>query len=216
MTATQQVSAETPVRRGRRPARGRRDGSRALNAVLGLLLAGGAVGVQTLALSENDYKAPLTYVGHKGQVVDALRFTVRLDSFSTARAIQTSSTKTIETDQVFLVVRASAKSSLKPYHLAQPVLLDGEGRRFSATDRIDSGLTLAAKWAQPGIWVAGPFFFEVPASALAGARVVFAPPASALPVEPYAPEVEIDLGLDEEAARRLAGTPQAVYSLIKN
>jgi hypothetical protein len=210
------VTREPPVRAaGGRGGRTGRRGSLALNAALGLLLVGAAVGLQSLGLSENDASAPLTYVGDKGQAVDARRFTVRLDSVGAAKAIQVSATETVETDQVFLVVRASAKSSLRPYHLAQPVLMDAEGRRFAATDRVDAARTLADKWVQPDIWVSGPFFFEVPASALPDARVVFSLPGSALPVEPYAPEAEIDLGLDEQAARRLAAAPQDVYSLVE-
>ncbi|MBB6350238.1 hypothetical protein ACWGH8_36390 [Nonomuraea muscovyensis] len=212
MTATRESPARADGRRGRRAGRG---GSPVLNAVVGLLLAGGAVGLQSLALSENDASAPLTYVGDKGRQVDARRFTVRLDSVAVAKAIKVSATKTVETDHLFLVVRASAKSSLRPYHLAQPVLMDAEGHKFTATDRVDSARTLADKWVQPDIWVSGPFFFEVPASALPDAKVVFALPGSAIPVEPYAPEAEIDLGLDEQAARKLAAAPQDVYSLVE-
>ncbi|MBN6057808.1 hypothetical protein JYK22_38150, partial [Nonomuraea sp. RK-328] len=214
MTAVQPRSAAIPGgRRGGRSGPGR-GGSRALNALLGLLLAGGAVGLQTLALSENDTGAPLTYTGDKGQDVDARRFHVRLDSFTVAKAVQTSSVKTVETDNLFLVVTASAKSSLKPYHLGQPTLLTADGHRFAATDRVEATATLAATWIQPDIWVSGRFFFEVPASALPEAKVVFGLPPSAL-VEPYQPEVEIDLGLDEKAARDLAAKPQDVYSIVK-
>jgi hypothetical protein len=34
-------------------------------------------------------------------------------------------------------------------------------------------------------------------------------------VEPYQPEVEVDLGLDDEGARKLAASPQDVYSTDK-
>ncbi|MDR8407227.1 hypothetical protein MTP10_00550 [Nonomuraea sp. 3-1Str] len=213
MTAVQPRAAASDGRGARRTGSGR-GGSRALNALLGLLLAGGAVGLQTLALTENDTGAPLTYTGDKGQDVDARRFHVRLDSFTVTRAIQTRSTETVETDNLFLVVNAAAKSSLKPYHLGQPTLLTADGHRFDATDRVDGTLTMAATWVQPDIWVTGRFFFEVPASALPGAKVVFGLPPSVV-VEPYQPEVEIDLGLDEKAARDLAAKPQDVYSLVK-
>ncbi|MEU8251289.1 hypothetical protein [Nonomuraea sp. NPDC048916] len=212
MTATEQRSPEVPARRGGRTGRGGR-ASRLLNGIVGLLLVGGAIGLQTLRLSENDYTAPLTYVGDKGEDVDAGRFTIRLNSFAAAKAIRSSS-ETIATDHLFLVVNVSAKSSLKPYHLGQPALLTGDGRRFAATDRVDSGSTLAATWVQPDIWVTGSFFFEVPAPVLPGARVVFGLPPSVV-VEPYRPEVEVDLGLDEAAARKLAAAPQDVYSIVK-
>ncbi|MER7505895.1 hypothetical protein AB0L05_31465 [Nonomuraea pusilla] len=220
MTAAQPgTRAEAETGDSRAARRRRKDGrpgggSRLLNAALGLLLAAGAVALQTLHLDENAFAAPLTYTGGKGETVDAGRFTLRLDGFSVAKAVRTGIGKTVETDDLFLVVNAAAKSSLKPYHLAQPVLLTADDKRFAATDRVEALQTLASKWVQPDIWVSGSFFFEIPASALPGARVVFGLPPEVV-VEPYRPEVEIDLGLDEEAARKLAAAPQDVYSLAK-
>ncbi|MEU8320460.1 hypothetical protein AB0C33_19060 [Nonomuraea sp. NPDC048881] len=216
MTATQPRSSavpERPERPGRRAGRGPGGGSKVLNACAGLLLAAAAVGLQTFHLTANEASARVTYTGAKGEDVDARRFTVRLDSFLAAKTIQNSD-ETITTDNLFLVVNASARSSLKPYHLGQPQLLTADGKKFTATDRVASTLTLANTWVQPDIWVSGRFFFEVPSSALPGARVVFGLPAEML-VEPFQPEVEIDLGLDEEAARKLAASPQAVYSTVK-
>ncbi|MEU5867184.1 hypothetical protein ABZ815_38840 [Nonomuraea sp. NPDC047529] len=216
MTATQPRSSAVPDRPGRpdrHAGRGRKRGSTLLNACAGLLLAAAAVGLQTFHLSANEASAKVTYKGVKGESVDARRFTVRLDSFVAAKTIQNSD-QTIATDNLFLVVTASAKSSLKPYHLGQPELLTTDGKKFDATDRVASPLTLANTWVQPDIWVSGRFFFEVPPSALPGARVVFGLPAEVV-VEPFQPEVEVDLGLDEEAARKLAASPQAVYSTVK-
>jgi hypothetical protein len=212
VTATQQRSAAAPAR-GRRGGR-RRDGgesSKALNVIVGLLLIGGAMGVQTLHMTYGEMVAPLTYAGAKGEAVDARRFAVRVDSVSSAKSIQ-SHTKTIGTDNLFLIVSASAKSSRKPYHLDQPVLVTADGKKFAATDRVDNAVTLAYKWAQPEIWVGGQFFFEVPPSALADAHVVFSLQGT---LDDYAPEIEIDLGLDEAAARKLSTSPQNVYSVVK-
>ncbi|WP_188195430.1 hypothetical protein [Nonomuraea sp. SYSU D8015] len=180
-----------------------------------MLLVGGAMGMQTLHLSDSEFGDPLVYSGAKGEAVDARRFSVKLESVAVAKSIK-SSTKTVETDHLFLVVDVAAKSSLKPYHLKEPVLVTGDGKKFDATDRVDNSLTLSRKWVQPDIWTRGRFFFEVPASALAGASVRFRlPGASSVLVEPYRPEAEIDLGLDEDAARKLAASPQAVYSTDK-
>ncbi|MEV0383343.1 hypothetical protein [Nonomuraea sp. NPDC050643] len=215
MTATEPRSAVAPSRRGRRSGR-RREGGRAgfIATVTGLLLVVGAVGMQTLALDDEARLAPLTYLGAKGEIVDAGRFTARLDSFSAAKSIQIKD-KTIGTDNLFLIVNVSAKSLLKPYHMGQPVLMTADGKRFDATDRVENTLTLANTWVQPDIWVSGRFFFEVPASALPDARVVLALPEQAGLVEAFQPEVEVDLGLDEEAARKLAASPQDVYSTDK-
>ncbi|MGN9841559.1 hypothetical protein ACTMTI_25870 [Nonomuraea sp. H19] len=214
MTATQEQSAVAPPRRGRRAERRRGGGAaKALGVVAGLLLVSAAMGVQTLHLAEGELSDPLAYAGDKGEAVDARRFTVRVDSFTAAKSIQ-SSTKTIGTDNLFLIVNASAKSSLEPYHLGDPVLVTADGKKFDATDRVDNSVTLSSKWMQPDIWVRGQFFFEVPPSALAGAHILFGLPNSMI-VESYQPEVEIDLGLDEEGARKLAASPQDVYSTVK-
>ncbi|MEU6718814.1 hypothetical protein ABZ897_45740 [Nonomuraea sp. NPDC046802] len=214
MTATDPRPSGAPSpRRSRRAARRRGSGSRLLGVAAGLLLLSAAVGVQAIRLTPEELSAPLTYVGAKGDTVDAKRFTVRLNSFTAAKAIKMH-TKTVSTDNLFLIVDASAKSSLKPYHLGQPVLLTADGRRFDATDRVDQSATLATKWIQPDIWAGGRFFFEVPASVLPEARVIFRLPPELL-VEQYPPEVEVDLGLTEEGARKLAATPQDVYSTVE-
>ncbi|MEV4103516.1 hypothetical protein AB0J42_24935 [Nonomuraea sp. NPDC049649] len=205
MTAT----AERPVAPARPPGR-KRGESRLLNAAAGLVLLGAAIGVQSLDMNHNEYRAPLTYVGGRGQDVDATRFTVRLNSVTAAKSIQHGA-QTHLTDDVFLVLSMSAKSKLQPYKLGPAVLLTADGRKFAATDRIDRTATMAQKWVQPDIWASGPYFFEVPASVLAGARVVVGLPPTAL-VEPYQPEAEIDLGLDEAGARDLVRSAEAVYS----
>ncbi|MFF4619255.1 hypothetical protein [Nonomuraea jabiensis] len=210
MTATQQRSTVADGRRGRRAGRGPGIGTRLLSGAVGLVLLGGAVWLQTLHMAEGEITDPITYTGAKGEVVDARRFSLRLDSFLAAKSIQSGS-QTIGTDNLFLVVNVTAKSSLKPYHLGQPELLTADGKRFDATDRVNDDLTMAMSWVQPDIWKSGRFFFEVPSSELAGAHVVFGLNKEVI-VEPYKPEVEVDLGLDDEGARKLAASPQDVYS----
>ncbi|MFG1696755.1 hypothetical protein [Nonomuraea sp. NPDC049309] len=215
MTVTEQRSEIAPSRRPRRGNRRRNAGTGAVGVIAGLAMLTAAVLLQTKALGEGAMSDPLSYTGTKGEAVDARRFTVRLDSFTTARKIKKSDTETIETGNLFLIVKASAKSSMKPYHLGQPDLLTADDKRFAATDRVDRQQTMANVWVQPDIWVSGSFFFEIPPDALPGARVVFKLPPQAGPQEPYRPEVEIDLGLDEAGARKLADSPQDVYSIVK-
>ncbi|GAA4975250.1 hypothetical protein HD597_009414 [Nonomuraea thailandensis] len=215
MTATEPRSAVSggPARRGRRAGRRRGGGSRWLNALAGVVLVAGAIGLQSLHLSEGETSNALVYTGEKGEEVDARRFTARVDSFSVAKGIQDNSS-TIGTDNLFLVIAVSAKSSLKPYHMREAVLVTADGKRFATTDRVDSSLTLAHTWVQPDIWVSGRVVFEVPASALPGASVLLGLGTTTL-VESYRPQVEVDLGLDEEGARKLAASPQDVYSFVK-
>lgn len=211
MTATEQRIA--PPRRAGRAERPRR-GSRVVSAFAGLALAAAAVGLQSLALTPNEISAPITSVGDKGKEVSAGRFSARVDSVSSARQVRTE-TKTVPAEQFFLVVGASATAAREPMHLGKAVLLTADGTSFEATDKVNSARLLDQPWVQPGFWVSGFFVFEVPASALEGAHIVFRLPDTAL-VEPFEPEVEVDLGIDEAAAKQLSSAPQDVHSLKKS
>ncbi|MEU7835954.1 MULTISPECIES: hypothetical protein [unclassified Nonomuraea] len=209
MTAT--ASRRPPGRRSRARRQG---GSRVLGALVGLALLGGAVGLQTRNLTPNEMDAPITTVGAKGQEVNTGRFAVRVNSVTVARAVQGARGK-VETEQLFLIVQASATSATKPLHLGTPALLTPDGVSYDATDKIEASETLANPWIQPGFWVSGNFVFEIPDSALEGARVVFKLPGSAL-VEPFEPEAEVDLGIDGPAAAQLKSAPSDVYILKKS
>ncbi|GAA0947311.1 hypothetical protein [Nonomuraea longicatena] len=181
--------------------------------VTGMVLIGAAVALQTTGLTPNEISAPVTSVGGMGEVVDTGRFSVRVDAVETAKAVETE-TKTVPAGQLFLVVSAAATSATEPVHLDKARLLTASGEIFDATDKVLSSRNLHEPWVQPGMWTSGYFVFEVPASALSGARVVMSLPTQVI-VEPYAPEAEIDLGLDAAAAKRLAAEPKDVYSLRK-
>ncbi|MFD2356065.1 hypothetical protein ACFSTC_52605 [Nonomuraea ferruginea] len=163
MTATAR-RPEAPEAPGQRS--GRRGGSRLLNAAVGLVLLGAAIGLQSLDLSHNEYSAPLTYLGGKGENVDATRFVVRLNSVTAAKSIRHLS-DTLKTDRLFLVVDVSAKSKLKPYKLGlgraadrrrQEVLRHRPDRQFGHRQRQVGAARHLGR---------GSYFFEVPASVLA-------------------------------------------------
>lgn len=209
MTTTE-LPAAPPDRRA--PARRRGRAAAALHVVVGLALAAGAIWVQSLDLTGDDQAMPLTYAGGKGEEVDAGRFSVRVDKVSTAKAVKAVD-DTVATDQLFLVVDAAATSPRTPLHLGMPTLLTADGRRFAATDKINKDSTLAYYWIQPGWWARGRFVFEVPASALPGAQAVFGLPVAGLYTEPLPPEAQIDLGIDDAAARRLSSAPAEIFDL---
>jgi hypothetical protein len=207
------VTEQRPVPpRTRRRAPRRRAGAAVLSALAGLALVAAAVGVQSLKLSAEQQGAPLTYTGGKGDLVDAGRFAVRVREVSTARTIK-SSDGVVPTEQLFVVVEAEATVPREPVHLAPPVLLTADGKKFAATDKVDKAQTLAHPWIQPGWTTSGRFVFEVPPSALAGAQAVFQLPTGGLYVEPMPPEAQIDLGIDEAAAKRLGSAPADVVDL---
>ncbi|WP_219462179.1 hypothetical protein [Nonomuraea rhizosphaerae] len=210
MTATQQQVVAPQGTRRQPPRRG--VGTVVLNTVVGLALAAGAVGLQTLALSTEEKSASLTYVGVKDQVVDAGRFAVRFKRALSAKSVK-SSLVTAQTDQVFLVIEAEATVPKTPLKLALPVLLAADGKKYDATDKVTKSDTLSEVWIQPGWWAKGRFVFEVPPSALAGAKAIFQLPAGGFYPEPLQPEAQVDLGIDEAAAKQLASAPAEVFDM---
>jgi hypothetical protein len=210
MTATQQRTVAP--RRARRQQSRRGFGTVVLNTVVGLVLASGAVALQTLALSQEQQDARLTYAGAKDQTVNAQRFSVRVKKVSSAKAVK-SLDKTVPTDLLFLVVEAEATVPKQPLHLAQPTLHAADGKVYLATDKVDKSHTLANPWIQPGWWTTGRFVFEVPPSALAGAKVVFLLPGGGLYPEPLQPEAQVDLGIDQAAAKQLVSAPADLFDM---
>jgi hypothetical protein len=210
MTATEQRTV-APRRTGRRTSRPGR-GSVVLHTVVGLVLAAGAVGIQSLQLSGDDMGQPLTYSGVKGEDIDAGRFSVRVQKVSSAKAIKVSD-KDVPAEQLFLVVEVAATVPKEPLHLGMPTLVTADGKKYVASDKIDRMKTLANPWIQPGWWTTGRFVFEVPAAALPGAQAVFGLPVAALYSEPLPPEAQVDLGIDDSTAKQLSSAPAEVFNM---
>jgi hypothetical protein len=207
------VSPERTVRRPegarRRPATP--GGRRALQGLIGVVLVALAVYTQTFKMTTEDSVMPLTSKGAIGQAVTTTRFSARVDSVTAAHSVKfpdaASRPVEVKTDALFLVVKVSAtvpKEPLKLAKLTPPVLLTADGRRYNPTDKVDESSTLFQKWIQPGWWATGVLVYEVPRDALAGAQFVFLPPTGLIVVDALLPEAQIDLGLDQAAADRLA------------
>ncbi|MEV8634440.1 hypothetical protein AB0395_22565 [Streptosporangium sp. NPDC051023] len=206
----------TPARRRRRapapPSRWRKLGG----LLAGVALAATAVWAQTFAYTRDDRGAPLTWTGGLGDEVKASRVWVQAKAVHAAKAIETTGTngkpQRATTTAIFLVVDLAAQSTWEPQRIVSQEILTQSGRRYSATDRVNETQTIKQFFVQPGWWVSGPAVFELPASELAGARIVVSSAGGAI-TEPSAPEVEIDLGLDEAAAARLVSEAKDVYPL---
>ncbi|MCG5216945.1 hypothetical protein [Streptosporangium sp. KLBMP 9127] len=214
------VTATPPAQEtGRRKTRGkstRRRAGRLYGAVIGLALAAAAVGAQHYVPTLAERGEPLSYSGALKENVDATRFSARVDSVTAARSIQIKGARQdgekITSDHLFLIVSASATVPRDPIHV-QGTLLTGRDQKFAATDKVDSSYTLSYPWVQPGWWAKGVYVFEVPADVLAGSRLIVTfPPLS----EPFPPQAEIDLGLDDAAAKNLVATAKDTYELARN
>ncbi|GAA4230558.1 hypothetical protein FHR32_003613 [Streptosporangium album] len=197
------------------PGRWRRLGG----LLAGVALAAAAVGAQTFAYTRDDRNGPLTWTGDLGEQVAASRISVQAKAVHAARAVETpglagEGPKRATTSGIFLVVDLAAQATWEPQRLAAPELLTEDGRRYVATDKVDETLTITQFFVQPAWWVSGVAVFELPVAELAGARIVVHPERGIL-IEPSAPEVEIDLGLDESTAARLVSEAKDVYTLEK-
>ncbi|GAT66269.1 hypothetical protein HS048_07210 [Planomonospora sp. ID91781] len=199
-------------RRPRRPGRMRRAGA----LLTGLALAAAAVALQSTALGREESSAALTWTGGLGEEVVASRFSARVKGVYGARSVQTTdAAEKVEkatTSGIFVVVTLEATAHREPQQFAAPVLLTDDDKRYQATDKVDSSLTIVNPYIQPGWWTEGVAVFEVPVNALTGARIVL-PLKNGFIGETYQPEVEVDLGLDEAGTQRLIADAKDVYPL---
>jgi hypothetical protein len=183
----------------------------------GLSLAAAAVALQSTALSVEERSAALTWTGGLGEEVVASRFSARVKGVYGARSVQTTDAsdkvEKATTSGIFVVVTLEATAHREPQQFAAPVLLTDDGKRYRATDKVDSSLTIVNPYIQPGWWTEGVAVFEVPVSALTGSRIVLPLKNGILIGETYLPEVEVDLGLDEAGTQRLIADAKDVYPL---
>ncbi|ETK33064.1 DUF4352 domain-containing protein [Microbispora sp. ATCC PTA-5024] len=219
MTVTH-AGTRTEDRAEQAPRAGRGVTRRLVAGMAGLALAAAAVYAQTFTLPYEQRGSALTYQGRIGGTVETSRFSVKVTSVTSARAVDTTDlgNKTVKvgTSNLFLLVDVSATTPSEPMQLSEltpPVLLTADGRRYQPTDKVDKTLTLFNKWIQPGFWSAGLLVFEVPKDAIPGARLVFVPPDSLMVSDSFAPEAQIDLGLSGATATRLVSQPEDFHSL---
>jgi hypothetical protein len=194
------------------PSRWRRAGA----LLAGTALAAAAVSLQAFGSAAADHDTRLTWTGGIGDEVAASRFSARVKTVRAAKALEfegpAGDVQKVTTKGIFIIAEVGATATRELQKLSPPVLLTDSGRRYEATDKVDASLTVTELSIQPGWWDEGVTVFELPVGELPGSRVVLAPVASAL-IEPNGPEIEIDLGLDESAARRLVSAAQDVHTL---
>ncbi|GIH76025.1 hypothetical protein [Planobispora longispora] len=196
----------------RPPGRLRRAGA----VIAGIALAAAAVAVQAAALEQEDLVGNLTWTGRRGDEVVASRFSARVTGVHGAKSIQTTDAadkvEKATTPGIFVVVEVGATAHREPQRFGPPVLLAGDGKRYTATDKVKSSLTITEPYIQPGWWSESVAVFEVPVAALTGSRIVLGP-KQGLIGETYLPEVEIDLGLDDAGTQSLISQAEDVYPL---
>ncbi|MEV5413338.1 hypothetical protein AB0K60_31460 [Thermopolyspora sp. NPDC052614] len=184
---------------------------RVVNTVLGLALIAAAVSLQPLILDADDLDAPITSSGGHGDTVRTAFFDARVEGVEIAGALQQKDRPRVQamSGQVFVVVKLAAMASTRALRLKTARLVTADGLKFHTTERLDAGASLGDKWVQPRWWSSGLYVFEVPPSALPGARLVVAEETPLLFGDQYLPEASIDLGLDAAKAR----TARDVYQV---
>lgn len=203
----------TPARRrtAARPSRWRAAGA----VLAGIALAASAVGLQAFGSGIADHDAPLTSAGDIKEEVTGSRISARVKAVHAAKAItamKSGEQERVTAKGIFIIVEVGATATWEPQQFGPPRLLTDSGRRYVASDRVDPMSTITNPYIQPGWWTEGVTVFEIPPGELPNSRILLAP-SSGFIVEPNGPEIEIDLGLDEAAARRLTSTAKDVYEL---
>ncbi|MEU8207007.1 hypothetical protein [Streptosporangium sp. NPDC049046] len=204
--------APTPHRATARPSRWRTAGA----VLAGITLAASAVGLQAFGSEAADHDAPLTSTGAFNEEVTGSRISARVKAVYAAKAIATRKAsgeqERVTAKGIFVIVEVGATATWEPQRFGPPRLLTAGGRRYVASDRVDQTLTVTHPYLQPGWWTEGVTVFEIPPGELPDSRILLAP-SSGFIVEPNGPQIEIDLGLDETAARQLTFTAKDVYEL---
>ncbi|WP_329426228.1 hypothetical protein OG339_39115 [Streptosporangium sp. NBC_01495] len=181
----------------------------------GIALATAAVGLQAFGAEIADHNAPLTSTGAINEEVTGSRISARVRAVHAAKAItamKAGEQERVTAKGIFIIVEVAATATWEPQQFGPPRLLTAGGRRYVASDRVDPMSTITHSYIQPGWWTEGVAVFEIPPGELPDSRILLAP-SSGFIVEPNGPEIEIDLGLDETAARRLTSTAKDVYEL---
>jgi hypothetical protein len=205
---------------------------RVRSAVLTLGLVAAAVALQAGEWSYSRAYGPFTKDGPIGRMITTPRFGIQVEQVQAARSVRVpgdefTKASTVPANGVFVVVIATLESRTSRVYVADAVLRTKEGD-YDTTDKFGGGLlsgpavtTLPYLAVQPGMPRRGAYVFDVPAGALAGARLVVSDrdtqPANfgyyrRDPVR-FSQEVHVDLGLDAGAARRLVATAPDSYGI---
>ena len=148
--------------------------------------------------------------GAFGAWAQGRRLAARADGATTARVVRyakagsTDALAEHDTGGVWLVVDVTAKAVAEPVTIARAQIETRDGRRYARTERLGAR-QLSSVELQPGVEARGVLVFELPANAIAGARLVLADTPFSL----------LDSELSLDLALAAAPTPAAHYDLVR-
>jgi hypothetical protein len=201
--------------------------------LLAVALACAAVALQSAHWSYDRAYGPLVKNGRIGRTVTEPRFTIRVEQVQTARSIRVpegpygAKPQIIPAGGVFVVVIATVAARRSPVYVASARLHTAYGDYYT-TDKLGGGILSAPVVTplsyvrfQPGMPRRGVYLFDVPARALAGARLY----VSDRDIEDarfgfyrddpvrFSAEVHVDLGISAADAVRLDHAAVPGYGL---
>jgi hypothetical protein len=129
-----------------------------------LIVATLAIGAAITSHTPNDdtQQRPFVRTGNVGSVVNARTFDVKVLGVRGA-AVISADDGPHDTSGIWIIVRVRLTAIGNPLSLGYAALLDGQGRTYRATGRIDQSL-LDGRELEPGIPVTAEIAFEVPTS----------------------------------------------------
>jgi hypothetical protein len=206
---------------------------RLLSALLAAALAAAAVALQGAHWSYERAYGPISHDGRVGRTLTEPRFTINVEQVRTARSIRVpkgpygAKPRSIPAGGVFVVVIATVAARRSPEYVASARLHTRYGD-YLTTDKLGGGLLgrpavtpLGYVRFQPGMPRRGCYLFDVPAGALAGARLYVSDrdtedaPFGFYRDDPvrFSDEAHIDLGISPADAAYLARTAATDYGL---
>lgn len=179
---------------------------RVVGIVVGLLLLAGIGAAHRLVPDEERSMGPIVTSGRVGEPVDTGGFTITVEKVQVTRRLTqdglTPRPPLVTEDGIWVVLTATIIGDWAASSYSRTRLVARDGTSYLASARVPSYLQLTNDMgAEPGIPRRGMVVFEIPPDRLAGAivRVGRGDAGGGR----LGPEAVVDLGIDEDAARRL-------------
>ncbi len=162
--------------------------------------------------------APIESRGNAGDFVRGRTIAVRVDGIEVARRVHGNCLgrdRFFDTSGVWVVVHATATSIERPERVASTALESPDGTRYAHTQRLDScsDLLLHEMQLQPDVPASGVLIYELPRTALQGAKLIAA--NALLGLSPLDSQLRVRLDLDTAAATQRLAAIRNVYELPK-
>lgn len=178
--------------------------SKAGTLVMSLFLVGLLITAHSYLITPEQETAPIAKAGTRGSVVDADRFTMRVDKVRLARSVSEKDTfggggTPLKANGVWVVVEATVETTRSPMRPGKPTLTNGDDFEYAAGTQVTTTIDQTQEPYEPGIPRRGILVFEIPPKKLTPPLTLRMQMTEGGLDARLAAEAQIDLDLDGAA-----------------